>query len=430
MAQNYILLERIELTATAASVTFSSIPQSGYTDLKVVSSVLSTSTSGVGSVYMTMAFNGVTTNRTFRRIYGVGTTIGSDSGSLAQAGSVNTSAASSSIFSSHEFYIPNYTSSNFKSISIDTVAEANSASNEIDVMAGLWSATSAINEISFALSSGNFAANSTFSIYGLAAVGTTPVIAPKAIGGNIQTDGTYWYHTFLASGTFTPDSNLAVDYLVVGGGGAGGKGTPGLCWGGAGGAGGIQFGNTSLTTTSYSVVIGAGGSGSSSAGVSGTNGVATTAFSLTAGAGNGGAGNSGNGGSSGTPQSNAGKTGSNVPGGGGGGANQVATTAAGGNGIGGTSYTNYTILNSMGAATNTGQLSSGNYYYGGGGSSGNNAGSNVPGGLGGGGNGAEAGNQPGSGTPNTGGGGGAMRGDDGFTAGNGGSGLVIVRYAV
>ncbi len=35
MPNNYVLLERTELAASAASVTFANIPQTGYTDLKI-----------------------------------------------------------------------------------------------------------------------------------------------------------------------------------------------------------------------------------------------------------------------------------------------------------------------------------------------------------------------------------------------------------
>ena len=42
MAQNYVLLERIELNATVSSVSFNNIPQTGYTDLKVDMSVRGT----------------------------------------------------------------------------------------------------------------------------------------------------------------------------------------------------------------------------------------------------------------------------------------------------------------------------------------------------------------------------------------------------
>jgi hypothetical protein len=38
----------------------------------------------------------------------------------------------------------------------------------------------------------------------------------KATGGDsVTTDGTYWYHTFLSSGTFTPTEALTADYLSL-----------------------------------------------------------------------------------------------------------------------------------------------------------------------------------------------------------------------
>jgi len=39
MAENYVLLETINLTQTASSITFDNLPTSGYTDLKVVASI-------------------------------------------------------------------------------------------------------------------------------------------------------------------------------------------------------------------------------------------------------------------------------------------------------------------------------------------------------------------------------------------------------
>jgi hypothetical protein len=124
----------------------------------------------------------------------------------------NTSSQTASTFNNADIYVPNYTSSTNKSISIDTVVENNATANEMSFIAGLWSQTAAINSISFAPYTGDFAANSTFSLYGLAAVGTEPVIAPKATGGNlIENDGTYWIHTFTSTGTFTPLQGLSCD---------------------------------------------------------------------------------------------------------------------------------------------------------------------------------------------------------------------------
>jgi len=59
MPANYVLLERIELNASAASVVFNNIPQSGYTDLKIEMSVRSTYAAVVEGVVV--RFNGDTT---------------------------------------------------------------------------------------------------------------------------------------------------------------------------------------------------------------------------------------------------------------------------------------------------------------------------------------------------------------------------------
>ena len=77
----------------------------------------------------------------------------------------------------------------------------------------------------------------------------------KATGGTITTDGTYWFHTFTSSGTFTPTQSLTADMVVVaggGGGGGGGRGASGSTAGSGGGVGifgfsGAGFGGASGT---------------------------------------------------------------------------------------------------------------------------------------------------------------------------------------
>ena len=453
---NYVLLERITVGAAgASSVTFNNIPQTGYTDLKLVVSARSTTT----DEYCTLSFNGVTTNLSGKYLYGNGST--ASSGSLAPILYTCQSASTANTFGNSEAYITNYASSNYKSISIDSTTETNGTNNSMILQAGLWSSASAITSITLTHSgSGIFARYSTFSLYALAAVGTTPTKAPKAIGGDIiQTDGTYWYHAFLSSGSFTPQTALSCDVLVVAGGGGGGS----YYYAGGGGAGGLlSFTSQALTAnTTNTVIVGAGGAsvtgqviggngGNSSFGtLSGTvyggggGGYSTPTQSAAAGA-NGGSGGGGGGDGSGgnfawgaggtgtSGQGNAGGTGweasgGTATGGGGGGAGGIGgngngtTGGSGGNGI----YNSLT--DGAGALLGVGQLSSGHYYFAGGGGSGaynSNAGS---GGLGGGGAGGK--NAAGTaGTPNTGGGGGAD-GNGSSYSGAGGSGIVIVRYA-
>jgi hypothetical protein len=437
MPANYVLLEKITVGAAgASSVTFSGIPQTGYTDLVVKCSVRETATNSGISL---CKINSATTNYSGRELVGNGgggtsysdTNYGG-SGGFGQEGTSGISAATNT-FSSSEWYFPNYTSSNYKSISIDGVNERDASSVQYMALgAYLWSDTSAINTLTFAPYSGTYAQHSTLTLYGVAKLNTTPAIAPKATGGNtIMTDGTYWYHAFRGSGTFTPSVALSCDYLVIAGGGGGGNA--------GGGAGGYRLlTSQSLTATGYSVTVGAGGAG----GVPGVAGSNSVFNSITSTGGGGGAvngGNAGNGGSGGgssvvgttvgtagtgiVGQGNNGGSGTAIaPGnyvsGGGGGAG-----AAGGNTVGltcGAGGAGKNSESSWASATGTGVSG---YYAGGGGAAGNTT--TSAGGAGGGGQGDNG--TTGNGIANTGSGGG---GGYAVYLGNGGSGLVIVRYPV
>ena len=232
-----------------------------------------------------------------------------------------------------------------------------------------------------------------------------------------------------------------IEYLIVGGGGGGGGGQGGEGSAGGGGAGGVLDGSVSITpAVNYSIVIGGGGNGSS--GDTGANGTNSTAFSLTAIGGGGGAQGSaggqtagssgGSGGGSGyygntagsgtSGQGYAGGTSPNTPGGGGGGGaggvgNNSTSAKPGDGGIG----INWKNL--------------GTYYAGGGGAGrhiGNSTSTLAVGGLGGGGTGGDGDNSPTAtaATANTGGGGGGGGENPSSltTGGNGGSGIVIIRY--
>ena len=432
LAQNYILLERIELAASAASVTFSNIPQSGYTDLKIV--VSARTNAGNGSDQTLIKFNGSTTGYSAKLLGGTGSA--ALSVNLAQYAMPNdTTSQTANTFNNGEIYIPNYAGSNNKSYSAEGVQENNGTAAYAWMTAGLWSDASGITIIELYPNSDSYVAGSTFSLYGLAAVGTTPTVGPKAYGGNkIDYDGTYWIHTFTSSGTFTPATALSCDYLVVAGGGAGASE-----YGGGGGGGGFLTGTGLSVTTATAITVGAGGAGALSAvGTNGSNSIFSSITSTGGGAGGGGLsaiapgfdGGSGGGGgipSSGTSaagsatpagQGSAGGTGYRLAGGGGGGAS-AAGQAAGtrGTNLGGTGGNG--TANSYSGSSVT--------YAGGGGGVSWSGGSVATGGTGGGGNGGvEGGTAKTSGTANTGGGGG---GDGSVrTGGNGGSGIVVIRY--
>ena len=442
-SENYVLLERIELNASAASVTFANIPQTGYTDLKVVLSTRTTDTTANDSTAIALQFNGDTASNYSRRtLYGDGGAVGSTSATTTsmRIGFTTTNGDTANTFGSAEFYVPNYTGSAQKSVSADAVTEANVAQYIYSALnAGLWTGTAAITSITVLTPSFSFLAGSTFSLYGLAALGTTPATAPKASGGNvIATDGTYWYHAFLASGTFTPAVGLICESLIVGGGGGANQG--------GGGAGGYRLisGINATSGVSNSIVIGAGGTGGDWTAGTSTSGVASSAFSYSSAGGgrgpgvnnNGVAGGSGSGSAGiaggGTLTGGAGNTPSTSPsqgnngggivsssnnqggagggGAGGAGSNAPATGYGGAGGAGSNSASSYASATSTGVS---------GYYAGGGGGGGNPSGG--AGGSGGGGTGNGS-----NGTVNTGGGAGGAFG----TGGAGGSGIIIVRYPI
>jgi hypothetical protein len=449
--ENYVLIERTELNASAASVTFASIPQSGYTDLKIVASSRDTNTGAYWSnIFLT--FNNNTANYSTRLLGNAdGSAVSATSGSSTyiQYGYSVSPSSTASTFSNTEIYIPNYTGNTNKSVSIDSVTENNGTQILLSLAAGLWSNTAAITSITLtAANSSSFTANSTFSLYGIAALGTTPAIAPKADGGNIiDYDGTYWIHTFTSSGTFTPQTGLTCDYLVVAGGGGGAREQ-----GGGGGAGGLRStvtatgGGGSLESalslsaaTNYAVTIGAGGTGATSSASRGNIGNNSVFSTITS---NGGGGGGSQGSSAGQDGGSGGGGARTYTAGGAGTANQgyaggIGTSSAsfgcgGGGGAGAIGGAGTTTVGGNGGNGVATVISGTSVTYAGGGGGGiyGTTGAGA-GGTGGGGAGAIGVNAT-SGTANTGGGGGGT-GQNSSTSligngGNGGAGIVIIRY--
>jgi hypothetical protein len=163
MASTYTFIEKKTLTSTVASTTFSSIPQT-YTDL-----LLKISSRGSGGIEV--YFNSKTpgSEYTERRLSAYSGSVSSDTGNSTISISVTGgySSYTANTFGSTEIYIPNYTSSNNKSASLDGVAENDSSTNAMQMTAGLRSNTAAITSIILQSYEGNFVADSTFYLYGI-----------------------------------------------------------------------------------------------------------------------------------------------------------------------------------------------------------------------------------------------------------------------
>ncbi len=432
----YTPIASVTLSSAQSSVTFSGIPQT-YTDLVLVASCQTNAAGTDKDLYL--RFNGDSANNYSRtRLVGNGSTATSarqsDVSQIVCGAMPGTSYTSE--FAANVIQIQNYTNTTTNK----TTLVRNSFSQiAVQAIVGLYRSTSAITSVTLIPESGSFVSGSTFNLYGVANASITNVA--KATGGDsVTTDGTYWYHTFRSSGTFTPTQALTCDYLVVAGGGGGGAN-----FGSGGGAGGLRCTVTAtggggslesalaLTAQAYTVTIGAGGAAQTIDNVLGNPGSNSVFSTITASGGGAGAGaataggNGGSGGgagggttarSGGTGTANQGYAGGSNAGGpdaggaGGGGAGAVGSNTTG-SATGGTG----------GAGVST-SISGTSTSYAGGGGGGNSGSASAGGGTGG----ASAGNGV-AGTANTGGGGGGGGQYSGDGAA-GGSGIVIVRYAV
>jgi hypothetical protein len=459
MATNtYVALDKVTVSGSSTTTVTFTVP-SGYTDLFFVTSARN-STSGGTDYYM--RFNSDTaSNYSYTQMIGNGSSAASDRVSSASQFNIGYVAGTSGTAPTIcRINIQNYSNtSTYKTILYNWNSQGADSKYVLQGV-GVWRKTpEAITSVSIYTTSGNMVEGSTFSLYGIKA--WEAETTPKATGGYVYEDSSYWYHAFPFSGTFTPNQSLAADVLVVAGGGGGGNsGDRGAGGGGAGGL--LAHTSQSLTATNYAITIGSGGARlSASYSSNGFQGNNSQFAALTASVGGGGGGcestyltgdNGGSGGGGGANSTARGLGGSqtsgqgypggngyypggssnNSSGGGGGGAGGAGGDAATGyvNGAGGVGSSAYS---SWGLATNTGENISGTVYYAGGGGGaggGGNANNNAKA-LGGYGGGAAGNSLLNAFAPNalvsTGGGGGGQSWNG--SSGGGGSGIVIVRYA-
>lgn len=172
MATTYYKIATVTVGSGGAStIDFTSIPQT-YTDLLVKISARSNTASrstdcsiriGNGTVSSSSIYN-------YIEITGDGTVAYSGSGTNNKFNTVmNANTSTSNTFSNVEFYLPNYNSSNNKTLSTDAVIESNENNGAIQVrfQAWLWSSTSAINVIQLFPAAGDFVQYSTATLYGI-----------------------------------------------------------------------------------------------------------------------------------------------------------------------------------------------------------------------------------------------------------------------
>jgi hypothetical protein len=425
-------------SSNTGSITFSNIP-TNFTDLVLVGSVRFNNTNGE-AVWMT--FNSDTgTNYSRTQLEGYTTPPQS-----ARASNENKLIIYSASNVNYDPYIINIMNYSNPTVFKQVIARVSNIGNPV-AFAGSWRSTAQINSITLTMntSANNFATGTIWTLYGIKSAAP----APKATGGDsINTDGTYWYHTFKTTGLFDVKQPITADILTIAGGGGGANNL-----GGGGGAGGLLYSaSQSLSVTGYPVIVGAGGLGaygSSGAanGIPGSNssiagltaigggaGLVIPPYGTTGGSGGGvrststadrGRGTAGQGNDGGITT-----TGASSGGGGGAGAVGATSTSNSQGGAGGAGVNTYS---SWASVTGTGVSG---FYAGGGGGGSYQTGNRASGGSGGGGIGGnyDPTQNGGDGVVNTGSGGGGGTYDYASVTqsrnGAGGSGLVIVRYAV
>lgn len=165
MANTYQLISSSTLASSAATFSFTSIPQT-YTDLVV--KCMTRFTGAAVDTWVTFNANG-------SGIYSVTTIKGNNAlgsgNSSSQVRFTNMlsddSGWTANTFSSTDIYIPNYRLPQFKQINSASFTENNSSDEWYQFGAGLMQSTTAVTSIEFFSTSTSFAANSTFSLYGI-----------------------------------------------------------------------------------------------------------------------------------------------------------------------------------------------------------------------------------------------------------------------
>ena len=167
MPNTYVKIATITASGgTAASLDFTSIP-STYTDLKLVASLRGTSGA---QAYATcqITVNGSSANLTQKQLYGAGSGAPSSASGTSIAFEVSGVNATASTFGIVEAYFPNYSSANNKAMSVDSCMETNATNAYIQIMVGLWSQGTAINQLTIASSGfGPLAQYSSATLYGI-----------------------------------------------------------------------------------------------------------------------------------------------------------------------------------------------------------------------------------------------------------------------
>ena len=159
----YTPIATTTLGSAAASISFSSISGS-YTDLVLIATLKADTASA--DIYM--RFNGDSgTNYSKTILWGNGTTAGSNrDSSVAQ---IRLNYAVDVLTTDGTYLIVNINNYSNTTTYKTALAKLGLASDSVEQSVGLWRSTSAINQVTLTLSSGNWGAGCTATLYGITA---------------------------------------------------------------------------------------------------------------------------------------------------------------------------------------------------------------------------------------------------------------------
>ena len=161
MPTTYDKIAAHTIPSAVSSYTFSSIPGT-YTDLILITNGLGVASD---SLVLTMTFNGVTTNRSYTRLQGDGSTASSFRSTNDPAIGVLGNSEGGNVIA----HIMNYSNTTtFKTI-LTRYNSLDAVDGRVGSYVSLWGSTAAINSILLGFSSGNIATGTTFTLYGIKA---------------------------------------------------------------------------------------------------------------------------------------------------------------------------------------------------------------------------------------------------------------------
>jgi hypothetical protein len=170
MPSTYTLISSNVLSSSAASVTFSAIP-STYTDLVLRWSARAATDTNPSSCSIEFNSNTTQGSATYIRVDGSGNpvSLGRTGVTIFDRFASVASDLTANTFSNGEVYVPSYTASANKPVSMFNVNENNATVAALSPLAaaGLFSNTAAITSILFKQLSGNIASGSSFYLYGI-----------------------------------------------------------------------------------------------------------------------------------------------------------------------------------------------------------------------------------------------------------------------